>query len=120
MYTSFLLGTLAGQIVMEGFINMRLSPVYRRLITRSIAIVPAIIFASIGGEAYVNNLLIISQVVLSFALPFAIFPLIQFTSDARKMGVLVNAWYTQIVAYVVFAVVTVLNFYLLYEFCSTI
>ena len=80
-----LTGTLAGQIVMEGFINLRLRPWLRRLITRLLAIVPAIIVIGFYGERGTTPL-ILSQVVLSLQLPFAVFPLVIFTSDPRKMG----------------------------------
>ena len=85
-----LTGTLAGQIVMEGFINLRLRPWLRRLITRLIAIVPAIIVVGLYGERGTGPLLILSQVVLSLQLPFAVFPLVMFTSDRRKMGPFVS------------------------------
>ena len=81
-----LTGTLAGQIVMEGFINLRLRPWLRRLITRLIAIIPAVIVIAIYGERGTGPLLILSQVVLSLQLPFAVFPLVMFTSDPHKMG----------------------------------
>jgi manganese transport protein len=88
---STLTGTLAGQIVMEGFLEIRLPPWVRRLITRALAILPAILVIWLAGESKVTWLLILSQVVLSFQLPFAIFPLIQFTSDRRKMGEFANS-----------------------------
>src|SRR4026207_886849 len=84
-----LTGTLAGQIVMEGFVNIRLRPWPRRLITRLIAIIPAIIVVWLYGESGTGALLILSQVILSLQLSFAVFPLISFTSDRRKMGALV-------------------------------
>ena len=84
-----LTGTLAGQIVMEGFVNIRLRPWLRRLITRLVAIVPAIIVVSLYGERGTGALLILSQVILSLQLPFAVFPLVSFTSNRRKMGVFV-------------------------------
>src|SRR6185295_17651379 len=82
---STLTGTLAGQIVMEGFIRIRLRPWLRRLITRLVAIVPAIIVTVLYGEHGSANLLIISQVILSLQLSFAVIPLVMFTSDRRKM-----------------------------------
>src|SRR6476469_3777739 len=85
-----LTGTLAGQIVMEGFINLRLRPWLRRLITRLIAIVPAIIVVWLYGERGSGQLLILSQVVLSMQLPFAVFPLVMFTGDRAKMGPFVS------------------------------
>ena len=85
-----LTGTLAGQIVMEGFINLRLRPWLRRLVTRLIAIVPAVIVIAIYGDRGTGPLLILSQVILSLQLPFAVFPLVMFTSDPHKMGPFVN------------------------------
>ena len=82
-----LTGTLAGQIVMEGFLNIRLRPWLRRLITRLIAIIPALLTVYFYGERGIGALLILSQVVLSLQLPFAVFPLVMFTGDKRKMGV---------------------------------
>src|SRR5207253_11103408 len=81
-----LTGTLAGQIVMEGFINLRLRPWLRRLITRLIAIIPAIIVVLLYGERGTGQLIILSQVVLSLQVPFAVFPLVMFTSDRHQMG----------------------------------
>ena len=81
-----LTGTLAGQIVMEGFINLRLRPWLRRLITRLIAIVPAVIVIAIYGERGTGPLLILSQVVLSLQLPFAVFPLVMFTERSAQDG----------------------------------
>jgi manganese transport protein len=111
---STLTGTLAGQIVMEGFLNIRLKPWLRRLITRAIAIVPAIIVIAIYGEGKVTSLLILSQVILSFQLPFAVIPLVQFTSDRRRMGEFVNSRFTVIVAWVVAAAIFILNAELLW------
>src|SRR6185369_7966386 len=84
-----LTGTLAGQIVMEGFLNIRLRPWLRRLVTRLIAIIPALITVALYGEQGTGQLLILSQVVLSLQLPFAVFPLVLFTGDRSKMGELV-------------------------------
>jgi len=81
-----LTGTLAGQIVMEGFLRIRLKPWIRRLITRLIAILPAVLVIGIAGEGKLTALLILSQVVLSFQLPFAVIPLVRFTSERSKMG----------------------------------
>ena len=83
---STLTGTLAGQIVMEGFLDIKMKPWLRRLITRAIAIIPAIIVISIYGEQSTTELLVLSQVVLSMQLSFAVFPLVQFTSEKAKMG----------------------------------
>ena len=112
---STLTGTLAGQIVMEGFLNIRLRPWLRRLITRLIAIVPAIIVTAMFGEKGVGNLLILSQVILSVQLGFAVFPLVLFTSDPGKMGRFVNNLWLKILAWFVTAVIILLNAYLLIQ-----
>jgi len=111
---STLTGTLAGQIVMEGFLNLRLKPWLRRLSTRALAIIPAIIVIGIYGEGKVTSLLILSQVVLSFQLPFAVIPLVQFTSDRVKMGGFANSKLTAVVAWVVAIAIVVFNAELLY------
>jgi manganese transport protein len=111
---STLTGTLAGQIVMEGFLDIRLKPWLRRLITRGIAIIPAALVIGIAGENKVTPLLILSQVVLSFQLPFAVIPLIQFTSDRRKMGEFANSRVTVILAWVVAATIILFNGELVY------
>jgi manganese transport protein len=111
---STLTGTLAGQIVMEGFLEIRLKPWLRRLITRAIAILPAVLVIGIAGEAKVTALLIFSQVVLSFQLPFAVIPLIQFTGDRTKMGEFTNSRLTSAVAWVVAAAILFFNGELLY------
>ncbi len=110
-----LTGTLAGQIVMEGFINLRLRPWLRRLITRLIAIVPAVIVVVLYGERGTGPLLILSQVILSLQLPFAVFPLVAFTSDARKMGPFVNPRWVSALAWTVAVIIAALNVYLLYQ-----
>ena len=106
---STLTGTLAGQIVMEGFLNIRLRPWLRRLITRSIAIIPAALVIGIAGENKVTSLLILSQVILSFQLPFAVIPLIRFTGDRSKMGEFANSRFTSAVAWVVAAAILFFN-----------
>jgi manganese transport protein len=106
---STLTGTLAGQIVMEGFIHIRLKPWLRRLITRSLAIVPAAIVIGVMGEGAVMKLLIFSQVILSFQLPFAIIPLVKFTSDRAKMGEFANRSWITASAWMVAAAVIALN-----------
>jgi manganese transport protein len=106
---STLTGTLAGQIVMEGFLDLRLKPWLRRLITRSIAIIPAALVIGIAGENKVTSLLILSQVILSFQLPFAVIPLIQFTGDRAKMDEFANSRLTQIVAWIVAAAILFFN-----------
>jgi manganese transport protein len=110
-----LTGTLAGQIVMEGFINLRIRPWLRRLVTRLIAIVPAVIVIAIYGERGTGPLIILSQVVLSLQLPFAVFPLVMFTSDPHKMGQFANATWIKVLAYVVAVIIAALNVYMLYQ-----
>jgi manganese transport protein len=111
---STLTGTLAGQIVMEGFLDIRLKPWLRRLITRSIAIIPAALVIGIAGESKVTSLLILSQVVLSFQLPFAVIPLIQFTGDRAKMGEFANSRLTTVIAWIVAAAILFFNAELLW------
>jgi manganese transport protein len=111
---STLTGTLAGQIVMEGFLDIRLKPWVRRLITRAIAIIPAVLVIGIAGESKVTALLILSQVILSFQLPFAVIPLIQFTGDRKKMGEFANSRVTSAIAWVVAVVILVFNAELLW------
>jgi manganese transport protein len=111
---STLTGTLAGQIVMEGFLNLRLKPWLRRLITRFIAIIPAVIVIGFYGEGRVTSLLILSQVVLSFQLPFAVIPLVQFTNSRAKMGAFANSRFTSILAWTVAAAILGFNFELLW------
>ncbi|WP_396218974.1 Nramp family divalent metal transporter [Gemmatimonas sp.] len=112
---STLTGTLAGQIVMEGFLNLRIRPWLRRLLTRAIAIVPAAIVAVLYGESGTAKLLIFSQVILSLQLSFAVFPLVRFTSDREKMGEFVNSMGLRIAAYVVAGVIASLNCWLLVQ-----
>ena len=111
---STLTGTLAGQIVMEGFLNIRLKPWLRRLITRGIAIVPAFIVTFIYGEKGIASLLVLSQVILSMQLSFAVIPLVLFTGDHSKMGPFVNAKGTKIMVWAIAAIILSLNLYLLY------
>ena len=112
---STLTGTLAGQIVMEGFLNIRLRPWLRRLITRLIAIIPAVAVTSVSGEKGTTNLLVLSQVILSLQLSFAVFPLVMFTSDKLKMGEFVNRAWTKYLAWVVATVIALLNAWLLFQ-----
>jgi len=112
---STLTGTLAGQIVMEGFLNIRLRPWLRRLITRLIAIVPAIFVAIFYGESGTAKLLILSQVILSLQLSFAVFPLVMFTSDPQKMGQFVNPAWLKALAWLVALVIAALNAWLLIQ-----
>ena len=112
---SSITGTLAGQVVMEGFIHLRLSPWLRRLITRSLAIIPTIIVVAISGEHGTEQLLILSQVILSFQLSFAVIPLVMFTGDRRRMGRFVNAGWLQGLAWVTAALIAGLNAWLLVQ-----
>jgi len=113
---STLTGTLAGQIVMEGFLNLRLRPWLRRLITRGIAVIPAVICTAMYGESGTAKLLVFSQVILSLQLPFAVVPLIVFTSDRAKMGQFANPLWVKILAWVVAVAIIVLNAKLLLDF----
>ena len=110
-----LTGTLAGQIVMEGFLLLRIRPWLRRLVTRLTAVVPAFIVVLMAGERGAGQLLLLSQVILSMQLPFAIFPLIQFVSDRRKMGPFVPSRATLALAWIVGVVIAALNVWLLYQ-----
>ncbi|OIK14761.1 Nramp family divalent metal transporter [Bacillus sp. MUM 13] len=111
---STLTGTLAGQIVMEGFLNIKLKPWLRRLITRMIAIIPAVIVTLISGEKGTGQLLILSQVILSLQLSFAVIPLVMFTSDKNKMGEFVNKPWIKWLAWFTAAIIAILNVYLLW------
>jgi manganese transport protein len=110
-----LTGTLAGQIVMEGFLNLRMRPWLRRLITRAVAIVPALVTVAFYGERASGSLLILSQVVLSLQLPFAVIPLILFASDRRRMGPLAIGTALKFVAWPCAVVITLLNVWLLWQ-----
>jgi manganese transport protein len=112
---STITGTLAGQIVMEGFLNIRLRPWLRRLITRGIAIVPAVVVALMYGQGGTAKLLVLSQVILSMQLSFAVFPLVAFTSDKLKMGELVNPPWLKVLAYAVALTIAGLNIWLLLQ-----
>ena len=94
--SSTITGTLAGQVVMEGFMHWRIKPWLRRLITRALAIIPAVLIIGIRGDSSVNDLLTLSQVVLALQLPFAMFPLLHFTSSRKKMGIWRNGWFLMI------------------------
>jgi manganese transport protein len=110
---STLTGTLAGQVVMEGFLNIRLAPWLRRLITRLLAIVPAIIAVAFYGAHGTAKLIVFSQVILSLQLSFAVFPLVKFTSDRTKMGEFVNPRWLKIFSWLVAWIILALNAYLL-------
>jgi manganese transport protein len=107
--SSTITGTLAGQIVMEGYLNLRIAPWLRRLITRLIAIIPAYLVIIIYGESETGALLVLSQVVLSLQLGFAVIPLIHFTSDKSKMGIFANKLWVQILAWVIALIIVGLN-----------
>ncbi len=111
---STLTGTMAGQIVMEGFLQVRLRPWVRRLLTRLVAIVPAVVVAAIYGQQGEENLLILSQVILSLQLSFAVVPLVMFTSDRRKMGQFVNPTWLKVLAGIVTVLIIGLNACLLW------
>jgi manganese transport protein len=112
---STLTGTLAGQIVMEGFLNLRLRPWLRRLITRGLAIVPAAFVVGFSGEHGAGRLLVFSQVVLSLQLSFAVVPLVRFTSDKAKMGRFANGWWIKCTAWAVTSLIVGLNVFYLWQ-----
>jgi manganese transport protein len=116
---STLTGTLAGQVVMEGFLNIRLRPWLRRLITRGLAIIPAIIVTAFWGERGTANLLVLSQVVLSMQLSFAVFPLVMFTSDKGKMGEFANAAWLKGLSWFAAIFIAVLNVWFLIQLLHT-
>jgi len=116
---STLTGTLAGQIVMEGFLRLRFSPVLRRLITRLLAIVPAVIVTALMGEGGTARLLILSQVILSLQLSFAVIPLVMFTGDKLKMGEFVNSRWVKISGWSLGIVIALLNTFLLWQTFSS-
>ncbi len=113
--SSTVTGTLAGQIVMEGYLRLRISPTLRRIITRLLAIIPAVLVILISGEGRVGQLLIFSQVILSMQLAFAVIPLIHFVSDKTTMGVFAINMPTRTFAWLIAAVIAVLNFKLVYD-----
>ena len=113
--TATLTATLAGQIVMEGFLQLRLLPWLRRLATRLIAIVPALIAIIFFGERSTGNLLVFSQVILSLQLSFAVIPLVMFTSDRRRMGEFVNPLWLKVLAWSVATIIVSLNVWLLWQ-----
>jgi manganese transport protein len=112
---STLTGTLAGQIVMEGFLHIRLRPWLRRLITRALAIVPAVVVIGVFGESKTTQLLIASQVVLSMQLGFAVWPLMRFTDEKAKMGEFANRLWLKILGWATAAIIIVLNVKLLFD-----
>ena len=114
---STLTGTLAGQVVMEGFLDLRLPPWQRRLMTRLLAIVPTVIVTALWGMSGTSRLLLLSQVILSMQLSFAVFPLIAFTSDRKKMGAFVNRAWLRILGWASAILIAVLNGWLLVQIC---
>jgi manganese transport protein len=112
---STLTGTLAGQIVMEGFLNFRIKPWQRRLVTRAIAIVPAVVIIGIYGESRTTDLLVASQVVLSMQLGFAVWPLLRFTGQKSKMGEFVNPLWIKTLGWLTATIIITLNLKLLFD-----
>ena len=112
---STLTGTLAGQIVMEGFLNFRITPWLRRLITRALAIIPAVLVIGMFGESKTTQLLVASQVVLSMQLGFAVWPLMRFTNEKAKMGEFANRLWLKILGWITAAIIIVLNVKLLFD-----
>lgn len=112
---STLTGTLAGQIVMEGFLNIRLKPWIRRLITRLIAVIPALLVTMLYGEKGTTQLLVLSQVILSMQLGFAVVPLIMFTDSKAKMGEFANKLWLKIIVWIIAGIIILLNGFLLVE-----
>lgn len=112
---STITGTLAGQIVMEGFLNIRLQPWLRRLVTRALAIVPAVVVIGVYGEEKSTELLVASQVCLSMQLGFACWPLMRFTSDQAKMGEFVNPWWLKVLGWTITLTIISLNVKLLLD-----
>ena len=109
--SSTITGTLAGQVVMEGFMHWRIQPWVRRLITRSMAILPAVIVIGLRGDSSVTDLLVLSQVVLAMQLPFAMFPLLHFTSSRKRMGQWRNGWFLLIAGWTSAILITVMDLY---------
>ncbi|HSY11143.1 MAG TPA: Nramp family divalent metal transporter [Verrucomicrobiae bacterium] len=109
--SSTITGTLAGQVVMEGFMHWRIQPWVRRLITRTLAIVPAVLIIGLRGESSVTDLLILSQVVLALQLPFAMFPLLQFTTSQRRMGKWKNGWFLLVTGWGSAILITAMDLY---------
>jgi len=112
---SSITGTLAGQVVMEGFIHLRVAPWLRRLITRSLAIIPTVIVVALAGAQGTEKLLIFSQVILSFQLSFAVVPLVLFTGNRKKMGEFVNGRWLQMLAWTTAVLIAGLNAWLLVQ-----
>ncbi len=109
--SSTITGTLAGQVVMEGFMHWRLAPWIRRLVTRTLAILPAIVIIGLRGDSSVNDLLVLSQVVLALQLPFAMFPLLHFTSSRKRMGAWKIGWFLAIAGWGSALLITAMDLY---------
>ena len=109
--SSTITGTLAGQVVMEGFMHWKLSPWIRRLITRGLAILPAIVIIGIRGDSSVNDLLTLSQVVLALQLPFAMFPLLHFTSSRKRLGQWRSGWFLLTTGWASAILITAMDLY---------
>src|SRR5262249_46268788 len=116
--SSTITGTLAGQVVMEGFMFWRIRPWVRRLVTRALAIVPAILIIGLRGNGSVTDLLVLSQVVLAMHLPLAMFPLLHFTSSRRWMGSFRNGWFLLAAGWTSCLLITALDIYGLPESLS--
>jgi manganese transport protein len=110
---STLTGTMAGQVVMEGFIHLRIAPWLRRLVTRLLAVIPAIIVIAVAGDGATTRLLLLSQVILSMQLSFAVIPLVQFTGSKRIMGEFVNAVWVRVAGWGAALLIAGLNIWLL-------
>jgi manganese transport protein len=113
--SSTLTGTISGQIVMEGFLNLRMQPWLRRLLTRGMALIPAVGVIIMSGDEGIYKLLILSQVILSLQLPFAVVPLVHFTSDRSKMGDFTNPAWVKLIAWVVASIIIALNLKLVFD-----
>ncbi len=109
--SSTITGTLAGQVVMEGFMHWRIKPWLRRLITRSLAILPAVLIIGMRGDSSVTDLLTLSQVVLALQLPFAMFPLLHFTSSEKRMGAWKNGRFLLIAGWTSAILITAMDIY---------
>ena len=117
--SSTITGTLAGQVVMEGFMHWRIQPWLRRLITRMLAILPAVLIIGIRGDSSVTDLLTLSQVVLALQLPFAMFPLLHFTSSRKRMGGWKNGWFLLAAGWASAILITLMDIYGLPESLKT-
>jgi manganese transport protein len=109
--SSTITGTLAGQVVMEGFMHWRIKPWVRRLITRTLAILPAVFIIGLRGDSSVTDLLTLSQVVLALQLPLAMFPLLHFTSSGGKMGKWKNGWFLLVAGWASAILITAMDIY---------